>query len=398
MEIKEQVDKLATAWEQFKSVNDQRLAEIEKKGSADVLLTEQVNKINAALDEQKAKVELIERAASRPSLGAEGKGSEADAEHKNAFINYVRKGIDGNLGELQSKALSVGSDIDGGYLVPRAMSSQIIKVINESSPLRQLATVETISTDSLDVLEDRGLLTSGGWTGEQSSRSDTATPTFGLKNIPTHEMYAQPKATQKLIDDANTNIEAWIGGKIAEIFAIDEATAFISGNGVSKPRGILGYTPAADASFAWGNPSYIASGTSAAVTADGLISTLYALKDAYSANASWLMRRATVGNVRLLKDTTNQYIWQPSLQAGTPDLLLGKPIYQAADMEAVAASSYSVAFGDWKKAYTIVDRIGIRILRDNLTDKPFIKFYATKRVGGNVTNFEAYKLLKLATS
>jgi HK97 family phage major capsid protein len=259
-----------------------------------------------------------------------------------------------------------------------------------------LATVETISTDALEILEDRDTDTGGGWTGEQGTVSDTTTAQIGKKTINVHEIYSQPKATQKLLDDASINIEAWLTGKIAERFALTEATAFISGNGIARPRGILSYTPAADASFAWGNPGFIASGTSAEFTADGLINTVYALKERYSAAASWLMKRASEGAVRTLKDGEGNYLWVPGLAAGKPNTLLGHAVYQAADMEAIAAASYSAAFGDWKSAYTIVDRIGIRILRDQYTSKPFVKFYATKRVGGDVTNFEAYKLLKLA--
>ncbi len=398
MEIKEQVENLAKAWEEFKSVNDARLKEIEKKGAADTLLTGQLDKINGFIDEAKSKFEKLETVASRPGFNAEEKDSDGTVQYKKALVSYLRKGNDTGLAELSLKALSVGSDPDGGYLVTPAMSAQIITVQNETSPMRMLATVETISSDSLDILEDRSTTTAGGWVSESGTRSSSNTPTLGKRNIPAHEIYAQQPATQKLLDDAGINIESWLGSKIAERFALDEATAFISGNGVGKPRGILGYTPAADASFAWGNPGYIASGTSGSVTADGLINLYYALKERYTKNASFLMRRAVEGSVRALKDSQNRYLWEPSLQAGKPNTLLGIPVYQAADMEAAGASSYSVAVGDWKQAYTIADRTGVRILRDPYSSKPNVLFYATKRVGGDVTNFEAYKLLKLATS
>ncbi len=398
MEIKDQVGKLAGAWEEFKKVNDDRLKEIEKKGSADVLFQPHLEKINTFLDETKGRLDKVETAVSRPGAGAteEGKAKVEEAQYKAAFDLYLRKGREDGLAELQAKAMSVGSDPDGGYLVTPAMSAQIITVQNESSPLRMLATVETISTDSLDIMIDRDTTTNGGWTGEQSSRSSSATPTIGNRNIPAHEMYAQQPITQKLLDDAKINLESWIGGKIGERFALDEATAFISGNGVSKPRGILGYTPAS--SFTWGNPEYVASGTSGAFTADGLMGTVYALKDRYSASASWLMRRASEGEVRKLKDGNGQYMWAPGLAAGKPNSLLGHTVYQAADMEAIGSSAYAAAIGDWKRAYTIVERFGIRMLRDNLTSKPNVLFYATRRVGGDVTNFEAYKLVKLAAS
>ncbi len=398
-EIKKQVEALGSAWSEFKATNDARLKEIEKKGSADVLHTAVLEKISPAMDEMKAKLDLIEKAANRPGAGGEGedeKKKAGEAEYKKCFLNYLRKGVDAGLSELEAKTMSVGSDPDGGYLVTPQMSAQIITVQNETSPLRQLATVETISSDSLDIMIDRDTTTSGGWTGEQSSRSSSTTPTIGKRNIPAHEMYAQQPITQKLLDDAGINLEAWIAGKIGERFALDEATAFISGTGVSKPRGILGYSPAS--SFTWGNPLYVASGTSAVFTADGLMGTVYGLKERYSTNASWLMRRASEGEVRKLKDGNGQYMWAPGLAAGKPNTLLGHAVYQAADMEAIGASAYSAALGDWKAAYTIVDRIGFRLLRDNLTAKPTVLFYATKRVGGDVTNFEAFVLNKLAAS
>jgi HK97 family phage major capsid protein len=397
-EVKKQVEALGTAWEAFKSANDVRLKEIEKKGAPDPLKEAELARINTAIDEAKSRMEKLEAVAARPGAGGSEDGDKKKAgelEYTKGFLAYARKGVDAGLTELQTKTMSVGSDPDGGYLVTPQMSSRIITVQNETSPMRQLATVETISTDALEMLEDRDTATSGGWTGEQDTRSATNTPTIGKRLIPVHEMYAQPKATQKLLDDAAMNIESWLANKIAERFALDEATGFMSGNGVSRPRGILGYTPAADASFAWGNPSYIGTGTSGVITFDAILNTIYALKERYSGVASWLMRRATEGNIRTLKDGSGRYLWEPGMQVGKPNNLAGYPVYQAADMEAIGASAYAAAFGDWKTAYTIVDRVGIRILRDQYTSKPFVLFYATKRVGGDVTNFEAYKLLKL---
>lgn len=395
-EVKGQVDVLGSAWEAFKSANDARLKEIEKKGSADTLRDAEITKINAALDEAKGKLDKLETVAARPGSSATDDQKKADAEaHQKGFVNYIRKGNDAGLSDLQLKTMSVVSDPDGGYLVTPAISAQIITVQNESSPLRQLATVETISTDSMDLFVDRDTTTNGGWTGELDTRSSSATPQIGKRNIPVHEMYAQQPASQKLLDDTAINIESWLGAKIAERFALDEATAFFSGNGVSRPRGILGYTPAEDGSFAWGNPGYIGTGTSAVITFDAILNTIYALKERYSVNSTWMMRRATEGAIRLLKDGTGRYMWEPGLQVGKPNNLVGYAIYQAADMEAIGASAYVAAFGDWKRAYTIVDRIGIRVLRDPYTAKPTVLFYATKRVGGDVTNYEAYKLLKL---
>lgn len=393
-DITERVSHLGNAWEQFKQVNDNRLREIERKGSADGLYNEHLNNISTALDNYKSRLDQIETVYSRPEFGAGAEVKSAHAgEYSKAFCNYLRKGMDAGLEGLATKALSVGSDPDGGYLVSPVMSNKIIKSIFETSPLRQLASVETISSDALELIDDHDQA-AAGWTSETGSVSETNTPTLAKRNIPTHELYAQPKATQKLVDDSAIDIEAWLSDKIADIFARKENTAFISGNGVGQPRGILTYT----AGTSWGQIQQVNSGTNGAVTADAIINLFYSLKDAYTHNATFLMNRSVVNAVRLLKEsTTNQYMWQPGLAAGAPDTLMGVPVVMASDMEAAATGSLSVAVGDFKAAYQIVDRKGISILRDPFTEKPFVKFYATKRVGGDVINFEAIKLMKLSS-
>jgi len=396
-EITERVSSLGYAWEQFKQVNDARLNEIERKGHADPLYSEHLHNINSAMDNYKKRLDQIETAYNRPYLGEEAEVKSAlsghNGEYGKAFRNYLRKGMDAGLEAFQAKSLSVGSDPDGGYLVTPTMSSKIVQSIFETSPLRQLASVETISSDALELIDDHDQA-AAGWTSETGSVSETNTPTLAKRNIPTHELYAQPKATQKLVDDAAIDIEAWLSGKISDIFSRKENTAFISGNGVGQPRGILTY----DEGTSWGQIEQIESGANGVVTADKLIELFYSLKDAYSKRASFLMNRTVVQAVRLLKEsTTNQYMWQPGLAAGAPDSLLGVPVYLAADMPVAATGSLSVAVGDFQAAYQIVDRRGIRILRDPFTEKPFVKFYSTKRVGGDVVNFEAIKLLKLSS-
>lgn len=396
-EVTDRVHALGNAWEQFKQVNDQRLSEIERKGFADPLHGEHLKKISDALDQHKRRMDQIETVHGRPGLDMSGvpfTGANV-SEYKAAFRNYLRKGSEGGLDALQLKALSVGTDANGGYLVPNQLSELIVKIVNESSPMRSLATVETISSDSLDLIEDNDEM-AAAWADETTARSsDTNTAAIGRNTIDTFEMYAQPKATQKLIDDGAIDIEQWIAEKVAEKFARLEATAFISGNGTSAPKGILTYT----AGTSFGQVQQVPSGTSATVTADSLIQLFYALKDEYAKNATFLMHRSTLQAVRLLKEaTTNQYLWQPGLSAGAPDTLLGAPVKLAADMPTPAASSLSVAVGDFKRAYMIVDRVGIRTLRDPFTAKPFVQFYTTKRVGGKVVNSEAVKLLKLAVS
>jgi len=393
-EITEQVNQLGTAWEHFKQVNDARLNEIERKGNADPLYLEHLSKINHALDNHKSRMDTIETAVSRPAVAGDSYkfNSPFVGEYKKAFVSYLRKGMDAGLEQLQSKALSVGTDADGGYTVTPAMSDTIVKAIAEHSPMRQLANIETISTDSLEIIQDYDEA-AAGWTTETGTVSDTTTPQIAKKTISVHELYAQPKATQKLVDDSAIDIEQWIADKVSEVFTRIENAAFVSGDGSGKPKGILAYT----AGTSWGQIEQIDSGVNGALTADSLIQLYYSLNEEYATRATFLMNRSVVQAARLLKEsTTDQYLWQPGLAVGADDTLLGVPVRQAVDMPVAATDSLSVAIADFTRAYTIVDRIGIRTLRDPFTDKPFVKFYTTKRVGGDVVNFDAIKLLKLA--
>lgn len=317
--------------------------------------------------------------------------SEIDgyAAYAKAFNLGLRRG-ERELGGVEIKALSVGSDPDGGYLVPMVVSSRIIDKVFETSPLRQLATVETIGTDALHVPVDIGEA-DAGWVGEQQARPTTNTPTIEQQRIQVHELYAKPKATQQLLEDAAIDVEAWLARKVAEKFARVEATAFISGNGVGRPRGILTY-PAGTTAFARSTVLQIPTLSAAAITADGLVNMIFALKGPYLTNARWLMARGAIGAVALLKDGNGQYIWRPGLDNTRGASLLGYPISQADDMPAVTAGSLSIAFGDFRQAYTVVERLGINTLRDPYSAKPFVEFYTRRRVGGDVVNFEAYVL------
>jgi HK97 family phage major capsid protein len=323
-----------------------------------------------------------------------GGGDDAAATEKKAmeakraaFNKYCRKG---QVTE-ELKAMSVESDPDGGYTVLPEMSAEIVKKVYESSPMRQLASVQTISSDALEMIEDLDQVGSG-WVGEVDTRSVSSTAQLKKIVIPVHELHASPSASQKVLDDSMWNLESWLSQKVAEKFSRDEATAFVSGNGVLKPRGILSY--ASGTSFE--QIEQVVSGSSGAVTADGLISLVYSLKAPYLAGAAFMMQRATVKEVRKLKDSQNRYLWEPGLNGSTQERLLGYPVYQANDMEAIAANSLSIAFGDFKAGYQIVDRFGIRVLRDPYSSKPYVIFYTTKRVGGAVKNFEAIKLQKLS--
>lgn len=308
--------------------------------------------------------------------------------YQDAFKMSLRREVN-HLSLDEQKAMLVGSDPDGGYLVPTATSSRIITKVYETSPLDELAYHETISTDAIEIAVDTDEA-GAGWVGETDARPETSTPQVGLQRIPVHEIYAKPKATQQLLEDAGVDIEAWLERKVGEKFARMRALAFISGNGIKKPRGILTYPAGADG--VRGTIAQIASGAATALTPDGLIKLTFSLKDKYLANANWLMKRGTVGALMLFKDNQGQYMWRSGLQAGQPSVLLGYNVRRADDMPTVGAGALPIAFGDFRAGYTVVDRLGIRTLRDPYSSKPFVEFYTRQRVGGDVVDFEAYAL------
>ncbi|QOG20453.1 phage major capsid protein [Bradyrhizobium sp. SEMIA] len=308
-----------------------------------------------------------------------------------AFPVYLRKDDKGLQG-AEVKAMSIGSDPDGGYMVTPTIGQIIQGVQFETSPMRAVANIETISSDAIEYPRDDDEA-SCGWVGEQEDRTETGTPKGGMQRIPVHELYANPKVTQKLLEDSAWNVEAWLGNKIGDKFGRTEATGFVTGNGIKKPRGFTTYASGTYAAGGSGKIEQIAAGAAGVVSWDDFINVMTALKEFYLGGAIWMMQRATVGKAMLLKDGDGKYIWLQNQQAGKPSILLGHEVRQAADMAAVAASALPVAFGNFKMGYTIVDRIGISTLRDPYTAKPFVQFYSRKRVGGDVTNFEAIKLL-----
>jgi HK97 family phage major capsid protein len=297
--------------------------------------------------------------------------------------------------------MSVGSNPDGGYVVPLEIEQTIDRVLAKVSPIRALATVQQIGSNVYRKpisTNDAGT----GWVAETDARPQTSTPNLSALDFPAMELYAMPAATQTLLDDAQVDIEQWLASEVQIVFAEQEGAAFINGNGTTQPKGILSYTNVADASWVWGDLGYIASGAAGAFAAsnpsDALLDLAYAPKQAYRANATWVMNRKTEATIRKFKDSTGNYIWQPSVVAGQPATLFGFPVAVAEDMPDIAANSYSIAFGDFARGYLVVDRVGICTLRDPYSAKPYVLFYTTKRVGGGVQNFEAIKLMKFAVS
>lgn len=314
------------------------------------------------------------------------------------FSTYLRRGQDAFLRrmgpDLETRLLSVDRDPGGGYWVRPEMSSRITSIVFETSPIREFAAVENIGSDSLELIADENEA-GFGWVGEQETRAETTTPDIGKRVIHAHEQYAEPRATQKLLDDAGFNVEGWLAGKVADRFARAEATAFVTGNGVTQPRGFTTYPNGTST----GQIEQITSNATDVVSAEDVYSLIYAVKSPYLRNARFMMARLTIRDFRLERTDsgagagTGRFLWEPNMQVGQPQMLGGYPLHQADDMAAVAADALPVAFGDFRAAYTIVDRIGIRTLRDPYTAKPYVKFYTTRRVGGDVVNFEAIKLL-----
>ena len=380
------------AFEAFKEANDERLEQIEKRMTADVVTSEKVERINKALDDLSLKMK-------RPQLGAGEKPQPS--EHKKAFEAYVRKGETHGLFDLEAKAMSIGSNPDGGYLVPAETETEIGRLLSNASPLRAISDVRQVSAA---VYKKPFAITgaASGWVGETAARPETASATLAELQFPTMELYAMPAATQALLDDSVVNLDQWIAQEVQTVFAEQESLAFVTGDGSNKPRGFTDYPKVADASWSWSNLGYIATGVAGAFAAsnpsDKLIDLIYAVKAGYRGNANWVMNRKTQGVIRKFKDGQGNYIWQPAATADGKASLMDFPITESEHMPDIATDTYALALGDFRQGYLIVDRVGVRILRDPYSSKPYVLFYTTKRVGGGVQNFEAIKLMKFGVS
>jgi HK97 family phage major capsid protein len=395
-------DEFGRTFEAFKQANDERMAEIESRLSSDVLTEEKLARIDAALDDSKRRLDRVQLDRARPALGEAGERRDpALAEHKTAFDLYVRAGEAAGLKGLEEKALSAGSGPDGGYLVPPGVETEVLRRLSTLSPIRAIASVRTISGGTYK----RAVSVTApatGWVGETAVRTQTNAATLSELAFPAMELYAMPAATQTLLDDAVVNIDEWLAAEIDTVFSEQEGAAFVGGDGVNKPKGFLSYTNVAQSGWSWGNLGYLATGVAGAFPADNpsdiLIELIYAVKAGYRQNARFVMNRKTQSAIRKFKDANGLYLWQPPAAIGQPATLMSFPVVEAEDMPDVAAGSVSVAFGDFGRGYLVVDRAGIRVLRDPYSAKPYVLFYTTKRVGGGVQDFDAIKLLKFAAS
>jgi HK97 family phage major capsid protein len=322
---------------------------------------------------------------------------DMSAPHQKAFNAYLRAGDDDGLRGLQldGKSLSTAVNSDGGYLVDPQTSDTVKSVLNATASIRSIASVVNVEATSYDVLVDHGDVGTG-WSTETSSLTETATPQIDRVTIPLHELSALPKASQRLLDDSAFDIEGWLAGRIADKFSRAEAAAFVNGNGIDKPKGFLAHTAVDNEIWTWGTLGYVPTGVDGSVTADAIIDVVYALGAEYRANATFVMNSKTAGWVRKLKDNDGRFLWSDGLAAGQPAVLMGYPVLIAEDMPDAASGANAIAFGDFAAGYTVAERPDLRVLRDPFSAKPHVLFYATKRVGGDVSDFAAIKLLKFA--
>jgi HK97 family phage major capsid protein len=356
--------------------------------------------IDAKFEEQEQRMTKMDRKsllAARPALGM---GAEVEAPHQKAFAAYLRSGDDDGLRSLpmEGKAMSASVAADGGYLVDPQTASDIKSAMNATASIRAIATVVSVESTSYDVLIDHTEL-GAGWANETATTAETDTPQIDRITIPLHELSALPKVSQRLLDDSAFDIEGWLASRISDKFARSEAGAFVNGDGVDKPTGFLTYPTVDNDVWTWGNLGYVVTGSNTGIVdGDPIIELVYSLGAEYRANASFVMNSKTAGLVRKLKDADGRFLWSDGLAQGEPARLMGYSVLIAEDMPDVGTDAMAIAFGDFANGYTIAERPDLRVLRDPFSAKPHVLFYATKRVGGAVSDFNAIKLLKFGTA
>jgi HK97 family phage major capsid protein len=385
------IAQLQAAFEEFKKTHDDKL----KAKAEDVVVTDKLGKIDAAIENFQGIVDDMNAKIAAANLGTGVIGDlPADPEYVQAFKAHMRKG-DKAPADVAA-AMTKGSDADGGFLAPVEWDRTITGKLKVISPIRANARVQNITTAGFKkFFSDRAV--GSGWVGETAARPTTSTPQIGQLDFIPGEIYANPAISQQLLDDAAVDLEQWLASEVDTEFARQEGIAFVSGDGVNKPYGVLSYvTGAANAArHPWGAIGVVASGAAAALTADGFINLFYDLPAVYRANAKLFMSRFAQREGRKLKDGQGNYLWQPSFAAGQPATMGGESIVEVPDMPNVAANNIAALYGDMEATYLVVDRVGIRVLRDPYTNKPFVHFYTTKRVGGGVHNPEPMRALQV---
>ncbi len=403
-EARAAMHEMMAAFEAFKGANDARLDEIEKKASADALLEEKVARIDQAVAQAQARMDRVLSESRRPVLEADGPSTASQSpspfhgEEKSAWDGYMKSGASHGL-ELKAGLSSASNS--AGYVVPPETERAIERRLMAGSPMREIATVRTVGSGVFR----KPVSTAGvqaGWVAETAARPETDPATLALLEFSSADLYACPAATQSLLDDALIDLDEWLAAEVEDAFAAQETAAFVSGDGVNKPKGFLAYANAAEGTQTWGQIGTVASGAAGGFAstnpADKLIDLIYAPKAQYRPNGRFVMNRRTVSAVRKFKDADGNYVWSPATRPGETASLLGYPVTEIETMPDIGANSLSIAFGDFARGYLIVDRAGVRVLRDPYSAKPYVLFYTTKRVGGGVQNFDAIKLMKFAAS
>ncbi len=408
-DVKTAVDSIGSAFDAFKAANDERLVQLEKRGASDPLTDEKLARVEGTLaqfedlnqrltqeaEARKAsdtrtreQLDKIETAIGRPHQG--GGAGGADLKVKQAFLKYCRTGKEG-LGSEELKALTVSNDTTGGYLAPSEYVREIIKAETEISQARTICRVRQTSQREVTHPKRTGQF-AAQWVAEQGTRSETQGLTYGLERIPTHELYALVDISEQDLEDSEFDLEGELTAEFSEQFAVADGAAFVSGNGVGRPAGWMTSTV-----VAVDNSGSAATIADANGQANGLMTLYHNLKTAYARNGVWVMNRRTIGDVRKLKDGQQNYVWQPGLASNVPNTILGAPYVEMPDMPDVAANALPIAFGDFRRAYLIVDRIVMSVLRDPFTQATSgnIRFVARKRVGGQVVLAEAIRKLQV---
>lgn len=393
-DVEQVAQELQAKFDDFRAKNDKRIDALEsEKGK----LAGEVDTLNGKLSElENLKSDLESELVSLKRPGGPQQQSKAATEHKTAFMQFMRKGDDDGLRELERKALQVGTDEDGGYAIPEELDRNILTLLKDEVVMRQESTVITVGGSEYKKLVSVGG-TASGWVGETDARP--ATDASKLKMIEPFmgEIYGNPQATQKMLDDVFFNAEDWINSELATEFAEKEEIAFTTGDGTKKPKGFLAYASSLDddKARAFGTLQHILSGSAAAVTADAIIKLVYTLRKSHRSGARFMMNNNTLFAIRILKDSEGNYLWRPGLEVNQPSTLVGYGIAENEQMPDIAADAKAIAFGNFKRGYTIVDRIGTRILRDPYTNKPYVGFYTTKRTGGMLTDSQSIKLMQI---
>jgi len=402
-ELRDAIRQFNTTFEEFKSKNDERLDGVAKRFD-DVVKRDEVERINNALDSVQTTIDRINEVAAASMAGGDEAAERRAAKNSRRLFRAALAGSkdvgQDAAGRIVPRADSTKAvDEDGGFLVPEPVVAEITRVQAQRSAMRRLANVVSLGKADYRKLHSLGGATSG-WVGESAARTKTNTPTLEQINIVAGEIYANPAQSQQILDDADFDAAAWLAEEVGITFDEEEGDAFLNGNGTSKPNGILNATLVADASYAWGSLGVLDTGVdgnfaAAPDGADKLLDLTYALGENYIPNATWLMRRTTLGAVRKLKDSDGAYIFSgPTMDA--PASVWSYPVETDDHMPAIATDAVSILFGDFRRGYTIVDRTDVRVLRDPFTNKPFVQFYTTKRVGGGITDYAAIKGLRFA--